>query len=74
MNRVPDGLPEDRPQFDMSKYFNVIKKESSIRDETINERIGREGASISGGGCRDSMVMGGEADWYREHKGYSDKI
>ena len=74
MNRVPDGLPEDRPQFNMSKYFKVIKKKSSIRDETINDRIGREGASTYGGGSVDSLVMGGEKDRYRDHKGYSEGI
>jgi hypothetical protein len=44
LKRVPDGLPEDRLQFDLSKYFKVINHQPSIVDEDWNEKIQREGA------------------------------
>ena len=49
MNRVPSGLSEDRPRFDMSKYFKVLLRESSIKDENVNDRIQREGARCGEG-------------------------
>ena len=72
--RVPDGLPEYRSQFDMSKYFNVIKKESSIKDESINDRIQREGCSTWFEGCKEQELTGGEAEWYVQNKGYSSRL
>lgn len=73
MHAVPHGLPEDRPQFNLSKYFQVIKKEPSTKDESINDRIQKEGAHVWGGG-NEQPLTGGEAEWYRNHKGYSKKI
>ena len=64
MNRIPSGLPDDRPQFDMSKYFKVIQRESSIKDENLNEKIQNDGVHFSG--------EGSETDWYQTHKGYSE--
>jgi hypothetical protein len=66
MTIVTSGLPEDRSQFDMKKYFKVIERESSIKEETVNDRIQREGADCWGGGS--------EADWYYRNKGYSERI
>jgi hypothetical protein len=69
--KVPDGLPEDRVQFDPSKYFKVIQKDSSIKDETVNDRIQREGLHLGFGGCNEQPLTGGEAEWYMRNKGYS---
>ena len=46
MDRVPSGLPEDRPQFDLSSRFKVIHREASIIDENVNDRMQREGAHV----------------------------
>lgn len=74
LTSVPSGLPEDHPQFDLASHFNVIKKESSQKDEDPNERIQREGVRYWGGGAPDQALLGGEYEWYMEHKGYSDNI
>ena len=66
MNRTPSGLPEDRAQFDPSKYFKVIHRESSIKDDNVNDRIQREGCDCWGGS--------GESEWYANHKGYSNNL
>jgi hypothetical protein len=60
------GLLENRPELDLSKHFKVIQKEPSTKDENINDRIQREGGQMWGGSS--------EAQWYREHKGYSEKL
>jgi hypothetical protein len=74
LTAVPSGLPEDRPQFNLSSHFNVIKKESQYKDEDPNERIQREGVEYWGGGQADQALLGGEYEWYLKHKGYSDKL
>jgi hypothetical protein len=74
MNRIPSGLPDDRPQFQMAKYFKVIQKEPSIVDENVNDRIQKEGFHYWGGGAPEQPLTGSEAEWYMRHKGYSQRI
>ena len=69
MNRVPDGLPEDRPQFDPAKYFQVIIRDSVTKDVVLNEVIQREGAHYVGGGGDE-----GEIRWYMENKRYTERL
>lgn len=71
---VPNGLPEDRPQFDPSKYFRVIVRDRATKDENLNERIQREGAHFSGAGNPDQPLTGGEAEWYMRNKGYTNRL
>jgi len=74
MNRIPSGLPEDRPQFDLASRFKVIHRESSIVDENINDRIQREGAEVNPIDSKEltESVWGGtesgnihEVNWFR---------
>jgi hypothetical protein len=74
MDRIPSGLPEDRPQFDMTRHFKVIQRESSIKDENLNERIQKEGVHYGGGGPVDQPLTGSELEWYQARKGYSNSI
>jgi len=67
---VPSGLPEDRPQFDLSSHFKIIDK-PSMKDEDLNERIQKEGAHYWGAGAPEQPLTGSEAEWYARHKGYS---
>lgn len=57
LSPASSGLPDDRAQFDISSRFEVIQKESSVKDEDINETIQREGAHFGRGGSK-------EGDWY----------
>lgn len=72
MNLQPSGLPEDRPQFDLTRYFKVVDRKSSVVDENVNDRIQKEGCECWGG-CNEQPLTGGEAEWYMKHKGYSKK-
>lgn len=74
MNRIPSGLPDDRPQFNMNKYFNIIHRELSIIDENLNDRIQKEGVHYSGSCSPEQPLTGSEAEWYCAHKGYSNLI
>ena len=76
MNRIPSGLPDDHPQFDMTKYFKVIQREASIKDENLNERIQKEGVhyDYGGSGPVEQLLTGSELEWYQIHKGYSESI
>jgi len=75
ITRVPDGLSGERPQFDPSKYFNVIKGNSAPKDESVNDRIMREGAHQENrSGTVDQPLLGGEVEWYMKHKGYSQNV
>jgi hypothetical protein len=74
MKRTPSGLPEDWVQFDPAKYFKVIHRESSIKDESINDRIQREGCHCDPVGSKNirQSVWGGsesgnihEVNWFR---------
>lgn len=68
LNLTSSGLPDDRVQFDISSRFEVIQKESSVKDENINETIQREGAHFGRGG-------GKEGDWYfRKHPDRLQKL
>lgn len=67
--RVPEGLPEDRPQFDPSKYFRVIVRDRATKDGDLNERIQRDGAHVGGSGN-----TGSEAEWYMRNKGYTNRL
>jgi hypothetical protein len=74
MKRIPSGLSEYLVQFDQAKYFKVIKHESSIKDENVNDRIQREGFDGNPLGSKELVdsVWGGkesgnihEVSWYR---------
>lgn len=58
---------------DLSKYFRVISKEPSIKDEDPNERIQKEGAHMGYKGPSYIVVDNDEKSWYDRHKGYSQK-
>jgi len=45
----------------------VVKRESTIKDEDVNQIIQKEGARLDYGGQ-------GEAAWYYRNKGYSKRI
>jgi hypothetical protein len=66
LTRVPDGLSEDRVQFDPSRYFRVIVRDSVTKDVLINEVIQREGAHCDGGDD--------EVSWYMRNKGYTERL
>jgi len=74
LTSVPSGLPEDRVQFDLSRHFKIIQKESSIKDEDLNKQIQKEGAHYWGAGPEEQPLTGSEAEWYARHKGYSKNI
>lgn len=61
-----DSFIPDRAPLDLSKHFKVIDHKPSIVDGDLNERIQKEGAHCWG--------PGSEAQWYAEHKGYSERL
>jgi hypothetical protein len=71
--RIPSGLPEEK-FFDISKHFKVIQRESSVKDEDLNERIQREGVHFNGKSTIEQPLTGEEAEWYARHKGYSKRL
>ena len=51
---------------DLSDHFKVHSSDRLNQDENLNDTIQRYGAHLEGWGG------GGEADWYHDHKGYSN--
>jgi hypothetical protein len=77
VNRIEEGLHEERPQFKISKYFKVIEKAPSIKDEDLNKTIQKVGAHIGGAPIvnLEQSAWGGnlssnkaEVNWFRGHK------